>query len=139
MTRILSKITHLNEAERKYFHDKASELGYGSFVEFAKTAMEKEIASNNFAVSNLNKIADLAGNLKQVFDIQEEETDLTPEEEQANLAAELIYDLAVHTDIMKNSPENQVWMDDPAYLEGEKPRYVYRHALQKGFDISKYI
>lgn len=137
--RIYSKVTHTDQSEREYYHKKAKELGYSTFVDFAKAAMQKVIEEEDYVVNQLTKIAEESADLWQILDIQAETQDLNAEELQARNVAELIYDLSVHTDAMINSPQNQVRVTDLVYLEGEAPRVQYKYPLMAGFDVNKYI
>lgn len=137
--RITSRITHSSEEERKYYHKKAKDLGYNSFVEFAKAAMDKRIKEENIAANSLRKIADIARDLEQILEIQSDSGELTEEEKQARSIAELIFNLAIHSDVMRNDPDNKVFITDEIYLEGDEPRWEYRYPLQKGFDVNDYI
>ena len=101
--------------------------------------MLKAIEADDYVVNQLRKIAEIAGDLKQILDIQAETEELSREESQASKVAGLIYDLSIHADAMKNSPSNRVHMSDPAYLEGDKPGMIYKYPLINKFDIEKYI
>ena len=138
MTRIHGRIEFKNKEEKDFFYNKSKELGYSSFKDFALSAMQKEIDESNYLLTQLNKIADTACELSQYFSFIDEE--LTDEQEQVLKVANLIYSLAVHTDIMKNDPSNQVCIDDPLMLdEGEKPYWRNKHAILADFDINKYL
>ncbi|TAJ13057.1 hypothetical protein DMA11_10350 [Marinilabiliaceae bacterium JC017] len=138
--RILGRVEFTDEEEKNFFYEKAKELGYSSFKDFAIAAMKKEIENSNYTVSKLNEIAEIAADLETVLGYEIENDEVSKEIEQAQKVAQLIYNLAVHTDIMVNDKSNQVFVDDPADLEPEEePYWRNKHALLHGFDISKYL
>lgn len=137
MKRIHGRVEFNDEEEKEFYYRKSEELGYSSFKDFALSAMKKEIEESNFSLSMLENIAETACKLAQYLSEQEK---FTAEQKQTLKVAELIYELSVNTDIMKNDPSNQIFIDDPLMLDaGEKPHFRYKHALTAGFNINDYL
>lgn len=104
MARVMSSIPHEGREERDFFHLKARELGYDSFVDFCKAAMFKYIEDVNPILASFQNVAELADKNLKFLEVSEQNNGLDPSQEQARVISKLIYNLVANSQLVMDSP-----------------------------------